>query len=65
MALKIAATRLLTLVVAFFCLNGAIEFHCQDVRKVQARNVWRGLIPLHATRSDVEKLLGQPDRHDF
>jgi hypothetical protein len=25
---------------------------------------WRGIVPLHSTRADVEKLLGQPSRED-
>ena len=38
---------------------------CQQVIRRLApsyRNSWRGLVPLHANRADVEKLLGPPQR---
>ena len=38
---------------------------CENIIKNRApayRNTWRGLIPLHAKRSDVERLLGRPQR---
>ncbi|MBC8028497.1 MAG: hypothetical protein H7Z16_00130 [Pyrinomonadaceae bacterium] len=35
---------------------------CQEVSKTrgQAQNSWRGLVPLHSTRADVDRLLGSP-----
>ena len=38
---------------------------CERIIKTRApkyRNSWRGLIPLHSNRRDVEKLLGSPQR---
>ncbi|HZI88656.1 MAG TPA: hypothetical protein VFD48_17615 [Pyrinomonadaceae bacterium] len=42
---------------------------CKDVVEMHAdsakRNVWRGIRPLHSTRADVEKILGQPKRQSL
>jgi hypothetical protein len=41
------------------------EADCNEIIKKQStsvRNSWRGLTPLHATRRDVERLLGAPTR---
>jgi hypothetical protein len=43
----------------------AAQVDCQNIIKMRSpayRNSWRGLIPLHATRRQVERLLGAPQR---
>ena len=43
---------------------GPSSADCRDIISRNApayRNSWRGLIPLHATRSEVERLLGPPE----
>ena len=40
-------------------------FDCQDIiskRTPKSRNSWRGLVPLHSTRKDLERLFGSANR---
>ena len=36
-----------------------------SIASVQPAKGWRGLVPLHSTKSDVEKLLGRSHRGDY
>lgn len=42
---------------------GASAKDCQEVSNTKGLqlNSWRGLVPLHSTKSDVDRLLGSPD----
>jgi hypothetical protein len=55
-------TRLLSLLILFTLFLATFGFGAQDVSvQGQTAKGWRGLVPLQATRSNVEKLLGAPD----
>jgi hypothetical protein len=42
-----------------FCL---LLLACTSVASAKA---WRGIVPLHSTREDVERILGEPSRLDY
>ncbi len=63
--LRIVHTALCVLLAVFeLRANGGSEYQEPPVNKASEMNLqhneWRGLVPLHSTRADVERLLGPP-----